>query len=188
MNLNTHVHAVFPDGVFARDSSDGGVRFVQHRAPTSAELTLLCERIHLRFVRWLGRHGLLQPPDEYELHADGVEAAEPGGIDACVRAAIARGELAAIRASTTSDEARPSEVDEIERALSRPRKGKHVGEAHKWSITLAWVLLPETREAVSCCSATARAPHSVSSDFRALPMVVSPTKSAIPGAPRTRTA
>ncbi len=69
MNLNTHVHAVFPDGVFVRDG-DARAEFIRIRVPTSLELSMLCERVHAKMVRWLGKRGLHRPHAGSQANAD----------------------------------------------------------------------------------------------------------------------
>ncbi len=59
LNLNLHFHMLFLDGVYV-ERSDGGVRFLWVKAPTSIEITQLADRIARRVGRYLERHGLLE--------------------------------------------------------------------------------------------------------------------------------
>jgi len=59
LNLNTHLHALFPDGVFSRSRS-GEVQFHELRQPAPADLEEIAFNVHQRFLRWLCRHGLLK--------------------------------------------------------------------------------------------------------------------------------
>ncbi|MBI3201126.1 MAG: transposase [Myxococcales bacterium] len=125
LNLNTHVHAVFPDGVFVRESASARAEFVRVSPPTPLELSALCERIHARFVRWLGSRGLLRTDE----HASN-DRPESSCIDSCTEAAIGIGTLASVDdGSATDGEAAAEQAN-----LPRARKGKHVGEALGFSI------------------------------------------------------
>jgi len=59
LNLNLHFHMLFLDGVYV-ERSGGCVRFRWVKAPTSAELTQLTDRIARRVGRFLERQGLLE--------------------------------------------------------------------------------------------------------------------------------
>jgi hypothetical protein len=59
LNLNLHFHMLFLDGVYV-EHPDGAVRFCWMKAPTSAELSELAQRIAQRIGRYLERQGLLQ--------------------------------------------------------------------------------------------------------------------------------
>lgn len=135
LNLITHVHGVFPDGVFLHDSTAGPARFVPLRAPTSVELSLVCERVSERFMRWLIRRGLVQGFESAEHDACPSPGSEGSGsapaLEACVRAALAPGELGTVRAHL-----RGASVGRAHDEPLRPRrsKGKHVGEAAGFGI------------------------------------------------------
>ena len=81
LNLNTHLHAVFPDGVFSRSPS-GEVEFHELRQPASDDLEDIAFNVHQRFLRWLRRHGLLKNDDE-----DGFskESADCSALEACAQ-------------------------------------------------------------------------------------------------------
>lgn len=117
LNLNTHVHAVFPDGVFVRDG-DARAEFIRIRAPTSLELSMLCERIHAKMVRWLDKRGLLRSDDDISNESPRVSC-----LDACAQTALGMGVLAEVKDSGATS------AQGDEQRLPRPRKGKYVGEA-----------------------------------------------------------
>jgi len=89
LNLNTHLHAVFPDGVFSRSPS-GEVEFHELRQPVSNDLEDIAFNVHQRFLRWLRRHGLLKNDDE-----DGFsnESAECSALEACAQGSLGLGNL-----------------------------------------------------------------------------------------------
>jgi len=124
LNLNTHVHAVFPDGVFVEAAHAERARFIPVRPPTSLELSLLCERVRDRFVAWLERRGLVRDTDD----SDDTETGDVDSIDACARLAQSIGELGAL-GSTRQAVATPDEL-----APLRARKGRYVGEAMGFSL------------------------------------------------------
>jgi len=77
LNLNTHLHAVFPDGVFSRCLS-GKVDFHELRQPAPFDLEEIAFNLHQRFMRWLRRHGLLksETDDEFSNEAPDLSALE----------------------------------------------------------------------------------------------------------------
>ena len=91
INLNPHLHAVLPDGVFS--VSDPLRRALFHRlpAPSSLDLIDIAQNIHQRFVAWLGRKGLLLREDGDQL-SDDAERGQVSGSGAMLAAAmVARG-------------------------------------------------------------------------------------------------
>jgi hypothetical protein len=131
LQLNTHVHAVFCDGVFGAFRALGAnadpTSFCPLPPPDRETLTELCVRVHDRLRRWLVTNGLVQ--DEADL--DSNESPEPTAIDACTAASIALGTLARVdKAQATSDDA---DNPEPLRAPKRSR-GRHLGEALGFSL------------------------------------------------------
>ncbi len=59
LNLNVHFHMLFLDGVYV-ERPDGRLRFRWVKAPTSAELTGLADKIARRVGRYLERQGLIE--------------------------------------------------------------------------------------------------------------------------------
>ncbi|MBK7580058.1 MAG: transposase [Myxococcales bacterium] len=124
LNLNTHVHAVFPDGVFVRDQA-GRADFIRGRAPDSGDLVAICSRVHERFVRWLRKRGLLRS-DAHDAHASNDLPAR-SCIDSCTEAALGIGTLARVKDANAERSDREAASPNVERP--RGKKGKHVGEA-----------------------------------------------------------
>ena len=60
MNLNPHVHAVLPDGVFRREKEPDRAEFHRLPAPHGNDLVDIAFNIHQLFLRWLERHHLLR--------------------------------------------------------------------------------------------------------------------------------
>lgn len=56
LNLNVHLHALVPDGVF-EEGEDGLVRFRRGRAPTTEEVEAVVERVARRAEAWLSSQG-----------------------------------------------------------------------------------------------------------------------------------
>jgi ribosomal protein S27E len=74
LNLNTHFHMLFLDGVYA-ERADGALRFRWVKAPTKAELTRLGQTVALRIGRYLERQGwLMRDAENSYLAGDEVEA------------------------------------------------------------------------------------------------------------------
>ena len=78
LNLNTHLHAVFPDGVFSRLAS-GIVEFHELRQPEPDDLEEIAFNVHQRFMRWLQRHGLLknEADDEFSNESRSFQPLKP---------------------------------------------------------------------------------------------------------------
>ena len=60
LNMNIHVHMLFPDGVYTGGSNGRPVRFTRVEAPSRDELTRLTHTIAQRVGRYLERHGLVE--------------------------------------------------------------------------------------------------------------------------------
>jgi hypothetical protein len=120
LNLNTHVHAVFCDGVFEFDGAEHGV-FHALPAPDAARLTLVCENTAARLFRWLRRRGLAAE----EVGPSSNEARTVSAVEACDRGALGIGELTSI-----DDEGETIGRDE-DAHLPQPRgrRSRFVGEA-----------------------------------------------------------
>jgi len=89
LNLNTHLHAVLPDGVFLRLAS-GTVDFHEQRQPAPVDLEEIAFNVHQRFMRWLRRHGLLKSEPD-----DGIsnEAPKLSALEACAQGSLGLGNL-----------------------------------------------------------------------------------------------
>jgi hypothetical protein len=78
LNLNLHFHMLFLDGVYVEHPA-GAVRFCWVKAPTSAELSALAQRIAQRVGRYLEMQGLLQRDVQNSYLA--VEVIDEGPMD-----------------------------------------------------------------------------------------------------------
>ena len=65
LNLNVHFHAVYVDGAFTR-KSDGDVRFIAARAPSTEELESIVGRIHVAVRDHLAKLGADDPDADRE--------------------------------------------------------------------------------------------------------------------------
>jgi hypothetical protein len=128
IQINTHVHGVFCDGVFTfaaqgeRADAERRAEFHPLPPPESGDLTALCRRIHDRFRRWLVRNGLLR------LEADEAsnETPELSALDACTRASVGIGQLTHVESDGGDEDDAADELQSL-----RPRKGggRYFGEA-----------------------------------------------------------
>ena len=89
LNLNTHLHAVFPDGVFSRLAS-GIVEFHELRQPEPDDLEEIAFNVQQRFMRWLRRHGLLKNEAEDDCSN---ESPELSALEACAQGSLGLGNL-----------------------------------------------------------------------------------------------
>ena len=89
LNLNTHLHAVLPDGVFSRRPS-GEVEFHELRQPAPDDLEDIAFNVHQRFMRWLRRHGQLKTDDEDDFSN---ESPELSALEACAQGSLGLGNL-----------------------------------------------------------------------------------------------
>jgi len=89
LNLNTHLHAVLPDGVFSRFPS-GKVEFHELRQPAPFDLEEIAFNVHQRFMRWLRRHNLLKSEIDDEFPN---EAPELSALEACAQGSLGLGNL-----------------------------------------------------------------------------------------------
>jgi hypothetical protein len=68
LNVHVHLHTCALDGVYVEEEGDGdgdggAPRFVPAAAPSRAELYVLTERVALRVMRWLRKHGHAKEDD-----------------------------------------------------------------------------------------------------------------------------
>jgi hypothetical protein len=64
LNLNPHIHAAVPDGVFWRPDAAGRPAFRRLPGPSSEDLEEIVLNIHQRFLSWLRRKGLLKTDED----------------------------------------------------------------------------------------------------------------------------
>ena len=94
MNLNPHVHAVLPDGVFRREKEPDRAEFHRLPAPHGNDLVDIAFNIHQLFLRWLERHHLLRTRRDDDVSN---EAAERSALEACAQGALGLGGLVTVR-------------------------------------------------------------------------------------------
>src|SRR5664280_1878100 len=125
LNLNTHLHAVFPDGVFSRLAS-GIVEFRELRQPAPDDLEDIAFNVHQRFLRWLKRHGLLKNDAE-----DGFsnESPELSALEACAQGSLGLGNLVKKRSKP-----RTSNQDADEGGFEQRAVNGRVGVSHGYSL------------------------------------------------------
>jgi hypothetical protein len=125
LNLNPHLHAVFPDGVFSRLAS-GEVEFHKLRQPAADDLEDIAFNVHQRFLRWLQRHGLLKSEAD-----DGFsdESAELSALQACAQGSLGLGNLLKMRGKP-----RNRRQDADEDALEQSNVNGCVGASHGYSL------------------------------------------------------
>jgi len=138
LNLNTHNHAAFVDGVFVIEPGStpdaiSGARFHQLPPPGRDEIDALCDRIATRFIRWLERRGLITPePDHFN-----NEPPEQSALDSCSQLSLGIGVLA----SVPGENARPADAGEqAELAKLQPprgRRSRYLGEAQGFGLHAA---------------------------------------------------
>jgi hypothetical protein len=125
LNLNTHLHAVLPDGVFSRLPS-GEVEFHELHQPAADDLEDIAFNVHQRFMRWLRRHGLLrgEPDDDFS-----NEAAEYSALEACAQGSLGLGNLVKKRSKSRS-----SHNDADEGGFDQRAVNGRVGVSHGYSL------------------------------------------------------
>jgi hypothetical protein len=94
MNLNPHVHAVLPDGVFLRAKEPDRAEFHRLMAPHANDLVDIVFNVHQLFVRWLERHHLLETSRDDDVSN---EAADRSALEACAQGALGLGGLVTVR-------------------------------------------------------------------------------------------
>ena len=125
LNLNTHLHAVFPDGVFSRLAS-GIIEFHELRQPAADDLEEISFNVHQRFMRWLKRHGLLKNEvgDEFS-----NEVPELSALEACAQGSLGLGNLVKKRSKPRS-----SNQDGDEGGFEQRVVNGRVGVSHGYSL------------------------------------------------------
>ena len=125
LNLNTHLHAVFPDGVFERLPS-GTVEFHELRQPAPDDLEDIVFNVHQRFMRWLQRHGLLksEPDDEFS-----NESPELSALESCAQGSLGLGNLVKKRSKPRNNNQDADEGGFEQRAING-----RVGASHGYSL------------------------------------------------------
>jgi hypothetical protein len=88
LNLNTHIHSIFCDGVFSI-KPDRPSAFHTLSPPESSAIDQICARVAERFERWLRQRGLLL--DEADHGSNEQPPLLP--IDACTQSALGVGVL-----------------------------------------------------------------------------------------------
>ncbi len=125
LNLNTHLHAVFPDGVFSRLASDI-VELHELRQPAPDDLEEIAFNVHQRFMRWLRRHGLLKNEVTNEFSS---EAPELSTLEACAQGSLGLGNLVKKRSRPRSGNQGADEGGFEQRAVNG-----RVGVSHGYSL------------------------------------------------------
>ena len=125
LNLNTHLHAVFPDGVFSRLSS-GKVEFHEPRQPAPIDLEEIAFNVHQRFMRWLQRHGLLKNETDDEFSN---ESPELSALEACAQGSLGLGNLVKKRGRPRTSNQGTDEGGFEQRAVNG-----RVGVSHGYSL------------------------------------------------------
>ena len=125
LNLNTHLHAVFPDGVFSRHPSRK-VKFHELRPPEPDDLEDIAFNVHQRFLRWLQRHGLLKNEAESGFSN---ESPELTALQACAQGSLGLGNLVKKRSKP-----RTSNQDADEGGFEQRAVNGRVGVSHGYSL------------------------------------------------------
>jgi len=125
LNLNTHLHAVFPDGVFSRLST-GKVEFHELRQPAPHDLEEIAFNVHQRFLRWLRRHGLLKNETDDEFSN---ESPDLSVLRACAQGSLGLGNLVKKRCKPRSSNQNADEGGFEQRAVNG-----RVGVSHGYSL------------------------------------------------------
>jgi len=112
LNLNVHFHVVVLDGVFMRRGE--AVSFHEAAAPTTMDLDGIVRETSARIVRWLERHGHLEPRDEME----------PDALAACAAAAMQRGLFAEL---PQRDDDKPHDIPPSHAAAEHMGFNLHAG-------------------------------------------------------------
>jgi hypothetical protein len=141
MNLNPHVHAVLPDGVFRRADGTDRAPFQRLPAPGASELVDIAFNIHQVFLRWLERHHLLTARFDEDVSND---VGERSALEACAQGALGLGGLVTVR-----HRGNQAQHDAAEQEFEY-RAGRHrVGECEGYSLYAGDVIAegnPQARE------------------------------------------
>ena len=138
LNLNTHLHAVFPDGVFSRLSS-GKIEFHELRQPVPDDLEEIAFNVHQRFMRWLRRHGLLKSEADDEFSN---ESPEFSALEACAQGSLGLGNLVKKRSKP-----RNSNQDADESGFEQRAVNGRVGASHGYSLYAGNAIDAEDKDA-----------------------------------------
>ena len=125
LNLNTHLHAVFPDGVFSRLPTSK-VELYELRQPAPHDLEEIGFNVHQRFMRWLRRHGLLRNEIDDEFSN---EPPELSALEACAQGSLGQGNLVKKRGRPRASNQGTNEGGFQQRAVNG-----RVGASHDYSL------------------------------------------------------
>ena len=138
LNLNTHLHAVFPDGVFSRLLS-GKVDFYELRQPAPFDLEEIAFNVHQRFTRWLRPQGLLKSETDDEFSN---EAPELSALETCAQGSLRLGNLVKKRSKLRSDHNDADESGFEQRAVNGS-----IGASHGYSLYAGSAIDVEDKDA-----------------------------------------
>ncbi len=138
LNLNTHNHAAFVDGVFMIEpgSAPGVISrasFHQLPPPVRDEIDALCDRIATRFIRWLERRGLVaHEPDHFN-----NEAPEQSALDNCAQLSLGVGQLTSVPDQRVQLEDEQEQIEIAKLQPPRGRRSRYLGEAQGFGLHAA---------------------------------------------------
>ncbi|MFC1642097.1 transposase [Myxococcota bacterium] len=125
INLNPHIHAAIPDGVFLRPHPKARAEFHRLPEPTPDDLQEIAFTIHQRFLGWLRRNGLLKTD-----HDSSHESRELSPLEAFAQGALGLGQLVKVK-GTPRD---PNQTDWDEERFDRGSGSRRAGEYHGFSL------------------------------------------------------
>ncbi len=130
LNLNTHNHAAFVDGVFVIEpgSTPGAIShasFHQLPPPVRDEIDAVCDRIATRFIHWLERRGLIaHAPDHFN-----NEAPEQSALDNCAQLSLGIGQLTTVPDPRLQLEDEREQIELAKLQPPRGRRSRYLGQA-----------------------------------------------------------
>jgi hypothetical protein len=141
LNLNTHLHAVFPDGVFSRSPS-GEVEFNELRQPAPDDLEDIAFNVHQRFPRWLRRHSLLKNEAE---RVFSNESPELSALEVCAQGSLGLGNLVKTRGKS-----RMRRQNSDDDGLEQSNVSGRVGASHGYSLYASNAITAGDKDAREC--------------------------------------
>jgi hypothetical protein len=124
LNLNPHLHAAIPDGVFWRPDPQGRAEFYGLPEPSREDVEEIALNIHQRFLNWLRRKRLLKSEEDDDFSN---EPPERTALEACAEGALGAGGLVTVRQRRSDTAGQQGNTDVYDRSGQRCSVGEYQG-------------------------------------------------------------
>jgi hypothetical protein len=140
LNLNPHLHAAVPDGVFWRPDPQGRAQFYRLPQPSGEDIEEIALNIHQRFMSWLHRKQLLKSDEDDDLSN---EPPERTALEACTEGALGTGGLVTVQQRPRGASGQQGNADVYDRSGKRCA----VGECQGYSLYVGAAIPAGCKEA-----------------------------------------